>query len=272
MRQRISELRIDIPAETANAFTMLRAAPTAALLTLIAMFIAPTAHFWTITIGGWLVTGAIAIVGTVKLHAHFAKMAIEDARMYAEADWEATTPVDQEDDEEFEQEVDNPMVRLGEMGKTNIIYGVTKPIPHVFDVPAGFPAGIAHNDSDRFRHSYIIGKTGSGKSVFLRNVILQDIKKGRGVILLSHERVMFEEYIMPYYPSERIDDLIYFDPADNKGKVIGFNIFEINAGEDPAFKAGEIYTVFERTVDDLGASMKPILLKRCTRSLSKPQS
>lgn len=79
------------------------------------------------------------------------------------------------------------------------------------------------------------------------------------MILLSHERVMFEEFLMPYYPSERIDDLIYFDPADNNGKVIGFNIFELNEGEDPVFKAGEIYNVFERTVDDLGASMKPIL-------------
>jgi GTPase SAR1 family protein len=43
------------------------------------------------------------------------------------------------------------------------------------DQPVEIPA------SERRRHVYVIGQTGTGKSTLLRNLILQDIDEGRGV-------------------------------------------------------------------------------------------
>ncbi|MCR4260725.1 MAG: type IV secretory system conjugative DNA transfer family protein, partial [Candidatus Colwellbacteria bacterium] len=40
-------------------------------------------------------------------------------------------------------------------------------------------------EKDRMRHTYIIGKTGSGKSVLLENMIIDDIRDGRGVGFLD---------------------------------------------------------------------------------------
>src|ERR1700730_4943486 len=97
-----------------------------------------------------------------------------------------------------------------------------------------------------------------GKSQFLRNIICQDIHFGAGVVVMGHERDLFER-IMDYYPSHRMYDLIYYNQGDRTNTIIGFNLFELLPHEDPAFKAGEIYTVLERTLDDLGQTMKPIL-------------
>ena len=268
-KQKIGELMADIPHEAATAFATLRGAVTAALVTVLALLIVTPNMFWATVIGGWTTTLMIGSVALMKIHAYFASMQVEGQRAFVEEMEEPAEATDEEILEEAihrveERKIDEAMDRLEDMLTTNVVYGLTKPIPHVFDVPAAFPAGIEHNNKERFRHTYVIGKTGSGKSIFLRNVILQDIKKGVGVVLLTHEKTMFRDYVLPYYPSERIDDLIYFNPSDTKGKIIGFNLFALNKGEDPIFKAGELWNVFERTLDDLGASMKPILQNAIT--------
>ena len=277
MRTKITLIMANVPVAAAEFATDIRFAVSAACVTVYLMLFTypmPTEAFWVVTAGGWLVTGFLGVLGWTKMTAYHATLAREELEAAREAE-EALVDELPEDPNEItiEQsaayakrenerafaEEERQTQELAKVVRTTTVYGFTKAIPNVFDVPEKFPAGIAHDDPLRFRHSYFIGKTGSGKSVFLRNVILQDIYAGKGVVILSHERVMFEDYILPYYPSERIDDLIYYNPADTRGKVVGFNIFALNRGENPAFKAGEIATVFERCLDDLGASMKPIL-------------
>ncbi|MCP4181185.1 MAG: type IV secretion system DNA-binding domain-containing protein [bacterium] len=66
---------------------------------------------------------------------------------------------------------------------------------------------------DRLLHTYILGKTGTGKTNLLTSLILQDIKNKRGICVfdvhgdLSHT-------IINYVPSDRKDDVIYLDIAD----------------------------------------------------------
>jgi hypothetical protein len=244
-RCKITEMVADVPVAAAEAWGTLRGGVTAAIVTVLALWIMPARAFWVILAGGWGMAALFTSVGMVRIHSYFGSRQVAEDPVEVE---EVPESEDMPDPEELEA-----------VAKQHIVYGLTKPVPYVFDVPEGLPAGIAHRDEERYRHAYIIGKTRSGKSYFLRNAICQDIHSGAGVIVLTHERTMFEDYILPYYPSERIDDLVYFNPADTKGKIIGFNIFELNDGESPAFKAGEIYTVFERTIEDIGQSMRPIL-------------
>jgi len=75
----------------------------------------------------------------------------------------------------------------------------------------------------RRSHMYVIGKTGLGKSTFLRNMIIQDLEAGRGLAVLDPHGSLAEE-LLDDIPSSRSDDLVYFNPADTE-KPIGFNIF-----------------------------------------------
>ena len=65
---------------------------------------------------------------------------------------------------------------------------------------------------------YIIGKTGTGKSTLLGNMIISDIKAGHGVALIDPHGDLAEE-ILDYIPDHRIEDVIYFNPADNEYPV-----------------------------------------------------
>lgn len=82
--------------------------------------------------------------------------------------------------------------------------------------------GVLLQRQDRRRHLYIIGKTGTGKSTLLKNLITQDIRDGEGVAVLDPHGDLVEE-LLNYIPSYRINDVVYFNPADLDYPV-GFNI------------------------------------------------
>jgi hypothetical protein len=77
---------------------------------------------------------------------------------------------------------------------------------------------------DRRNHCYVLGKTGTGKTTLLRNLILQDIEAGCGVGVIDPHGDLASE-ILDFIPKRRIEDVVYFDPADPEYSV-GFNIFE----------------------------------------------
>jgi len=77
---------------------------------------------------------------------------------------------------------------------------------------------------DRSLHMYAIGKTGTGKSTLLENMIIGDIRKGRGVAVVDPHGDLIKK-IIRFVPKERIDDVVLFDPSD-KEFPIAFNILE----------------------------------------------
>ncbi len=78
------------------------------------------------------------------------------------------------------------------------------------------------SSSDRRHHLYVIGKSGTGKTTLLRNLILQDIEAGRGVAVIDpHGDLALD--ILDHIPRHRIEDVAYFDPADAEHPV-GFNL------------------------------------------------
>lgn len=73
------------------------------------------------------------------------------------------------------------------------------------------PFGIRR--SDRRRHLYTVGKSGSGKSKLLELLILNDIKNGKGVGVLDPHGDLVDN-ILKVIPENRIKDVVIFDPSD----------------------------------------------------------
>ena len=77
---------------------------------------------------------------------------------------------------------------------------------------------------DRRRHMYFIGKTGMGKSTILENMIIEDIRAGKGVAVVDPHGDLADK-IIEYIPAHRINDVLYFNPADME-HPIAFNVVE----------------------------------------------
>ncbi len=91
----------------------------------------------------------------------------------------------------------------------------------------GLSKNIYMGRDDRRRHMYVIGKTGVGKSEFLKDMILQDIKNGEGVCFIDpHDTI---DKLLPLIPPERAEDVILFDPSDTE-RPMGLNMLE--AGDE----------------------------------------
>lgn len=111
---------------------------------------------------------------------------------------------------------------------------------------------------DRLRHFYVIGQTGTGKSTLLRNMVIDDIKKGEGVCFIDpHGSDVLE--IISNIPKERIDDVIYFDPSDTE-RPMALNMLEynINFPEQKTFVVNELFSIFQKLYGKVPESMGPM--------------
>ncbi|MCB9813426.1 MAG: type IV secretion system DNA-binding domain-containing protein [Pseudomonadales bacterium] len=102
-------------------------------------------------------------------------------------------------------------------------------------------------DDDRRRHMYIIGKTGTGKSEFLKEMILQDIEAGKGVCAIDPHGEFIED-ILELMPPERADDVIYFNPSD-LSRPMGLNMMEADSEEQRHFVVGSIIGLMYKLYD-----------------------
>ncbi|OGH84449.1 MAG: hypothetical protein A2261_01575 [Candidatus Magasanikbacteria bacterium RIFOXYA2_FULL_44_8] len=102
--------------------------------------------------------------------------------------------------------------------------------------------------ADRRRHLYVIGKSGSGKSVFIQNLAVQDVQNGEGVCVIDPHGD-FAEYVLQHVPKERADDVIYFNPSD-VDRPIGLNMLEVKTEEQKDFATQEMISIFYKMVSD----------------------
>jgi hypothetical protein len=127
---------------------------------------------------------------------------------------------------------------------------------------------------DRRQHLYVIGQTGTGKSTFLKNVALQDIKSGRGVCIVDPHGEFVEE-VLTMLPPERMNDVIYFNPADSEYPV-GFNVLEIPDSNNPEYKpiaASSLMGIFTKIWANVwSARMEYILNNAILALLDNPGS
>ncbi|MBR3256460.1 TraM recognition domain-containing protein [Candidatus Saccharibacteria bacterium] len=102
-------------------------------------------------------------------------------------------------------------------------------------------------EKDRRRHMYVIGQTGMGKSVFLDNLAFQDMCDGRGFAFIDPHGDAVEA-ILQRVPEERMDDVIYFDPADIDHPV-GMNMFEFTSEDQKDFIVQEGISMLQSLFD-----------------------
>jgi type IV secretory pathway TraG/TraD family ATPase VirD4 len=97
------------------------------------------------------------------------------------------------------------------------------------------------------RHTYIIGKTGTGKSELLIEMIKQDIKAGYGVCVIDPHGDLIDNALR-YIPPERAEDVVYFDPSDTE-RPIGLNLLEAQTEEQKHFITGAIINLMYKLYD-----------------------
>jgi len=126
-------------------------------------------------------------------------------------------------------------------------------------------------EADRQRHVYILGKSGTGKSTLLENMVIQDIQNGNGVAFIDpHGKSA--ELLLDYVPEERINDVLYFAPFDLDYPV-SFNVME-DVGEDKRhLVANGLMSAFKKIwVDSWSARMEYILNNILLALLEYPES
>jgi len=128
-----------------------------------------------------------------------------------------------------------------EMGEVGTMLGVNS--YRGKDTVIHFPA------EDRMRHLYVIGQTGTGKTTIMKNMIAQDIKAGHGVCYIDPHGTDIQD-ILSYIPKERIDDVIYFDPAYT-ARPMGLNMLEYDPKypEQKTFVVNELMNIFNKLFD-----------------------
>ncbi|HCM53262.1 TPA: hypothetical protein DIS57_04875 [Candidatus Wolfebacteria bacterium] len=112
--------------------------------------------------------------------------------------------------------------------------------------------------ADRLRHMYVVGKSGTGKTTMMKNLMINDIKNGFGVAVLDPHGEFVEE-LLKHVPEDRIKDVIYVNPADIDNPV-GFNPLERVGEEHAHLVASAVMGVFQKIwVDAWSARMEYIL-------------
>ncbi len=118
---------------------------------------------------------------------------------------------------------------------------------------------------DRRRHIYLVGKTGMGKTVMLENMAIQDIQDGKGVAVVDPHGE-FAERMLDFVPRERMNDVIYFNPADLEFPI-AFNVIE---KVDPEYRyliASGIVGVFKKIWPDVWSPRMEYILHNSVLAL-----
>lgn len=118
---------------------------------------------------------------------------------------------------------------------------------------------------DRRRHVYIIGKTGMGKTTLLENLILSDIYAGHGCSFIDPHGDTAEKLI-DYIPSWRLNDVVYFNPADMDYPV-GFNILEAVSERHKHLIASGMMGVFQKIWENMWSSRMEYILNNTILAL-----
>lgn len=107
------------------------------------------------------------------------------------------------------------------------------------------PSVFGIKRTDRRRHMYIIGKTGTGKTTLIANMAINDIRNGEGLAIVDPHGDL-SEILLDYIPSGRINDIVYLDAALASRRPFRINLFEVQNPEQAELVASGIVSIFQK--------------------------
>jgi hypothetical protein len=124
---------------------------------------------------------------------------------------------------------------------------------------------------DRSRHMYIIGQTGAGKSGTLELLALSDIFHGQGYAIIDpHGDFAIDN--MRFIPGGRLEDVVYFNPADT-AFPLGFNPLEVTNPAQKTNISSEVIGVLKRMFgESWGPRLEYILRYTILALLDRPET
>jgi type IV secretory pathway TraG/TraD family ATPase VirD4 len=129
--------------------------------------------------------------------------------------------------------------------------------------------GIKHED--RFSHTYLIGKTGTGKSTMMGSMALQDLERGNGFALIDPHGDLVER-VAACMPASRRADVIYLNAAD-PSQPYGYNPLRHVREDRIALAASGMMEVFKKMWPEAwGVRMEHILRNTLMALLEQPHS
>lgn len=122
-------------------------------------------------------------------------------------------------------------------------------------------------DVDRPRHIWTVGKTGTGKSTMLANMVIDDMKKGRGVGIIDPHGDTVDD-LMDYIPSSRINQTVYFNPAD-RDFPINMNPLEVTNREEAELVVSGLMSIFTKVWSNVWSARMEYILRNSFMTLSE---
>ena len=125
------------------------------------------------------------------------------------------------------------------------------------NIHQGVATQVSLSTEQRLKHIHIIGATGTGKSTLLIRMIRQDLESGNGFAILDPNGDLIDA-ILERVPESRVEDVIFFDPADTEYPV-GFNVLEARTEIERNVLASDLVAIFRRFATSWGDQMTTVL-------------
>jgi hypothetical protein len=167
----------------------------------------------------------------------------------------------------------NELALLAHVPKDGVLVGrltrenrKTKPSPEIarghehllgLNIHQGAEKAVSVSPNDRFTHMHVIGATGTGKSTFLLNNIVQDIHNSNGVAVLDPHGDLIES-VLACIPRYRMKDVILIDPSDTE-YAVGFNILSAHTELEKEVLSSDLVSVFQKLSTSWGDQMSSVL-------------
>lgn len=122
-------------------------------------------------------------------------------------------------------------------------------------------------DVDRRRHIWVVGKTGTGKSTMLESMAIDDMKKNRGICYIDPHGDACD-VLLDYVPKRRINDVIYFNPADSDFPIT-INPLEVRNKEEAELVVSGLMAIFTKVWANVWSARMEYILRNSFLTLAE---